>query len=205
MSNAEIFDEVNGIAIVGMAGRFPGARNIDEFWRNLRDGVEAITFFTEEELRAAGVDSALLRDPNYVRANGTLAEPELFDASFFGINHREAEMMDPQHRIFLECAWEALENAGYSADSYHGRIGVYAGHGLTSYLLSNLYTNRQSLWALSGSQSLLGNDKDYLSTRVSYKLNLNGPSISVQTACSTSLVAVHLACQSLLNGECSMA
>ncbi|HSE38870.1 MAG TPA: type I polyketide synthase, partial [Blastocatellia bacterium] len=205
MSNAQIFEEVDGIAIVGMAGRFPRARNLDEFWRNLRDGVEAISFFTDEELRAAGVDSALLGDPAYVKANAILEDVELFDASFFGINHREAEIMDPQHRIFLECAWEALENAGYNSDSYQARIGVYAGHGLTSYLLSNLFSNRQSIWALSGGQSLLGNDKDYLATRVSYKLNLNGPSLSVQTACSTSLVAVHLACQSLLNGECSMA
>src|ERR1043165_2701969 len=205
MSNTEMFEEVEGIAIVGMAGRFPGARNLDEFWRNLRDGVEAISFFTDEELRSAGVDSALLRDPAYVKAGGILEDIELFDASFFGINHREAEMMEPQHRVFLECAWEALENAGYNSDSYDARIGVYAGHGLTSYLLSNLYSNRQSIWALSGGQSLLGNEKDYLSTRVSYKLNLSGPSISVQTACSTSLVAVHLACQSLLNGECSMA
>src|SRR5215213_9756900 len=204
MSNTEI-EDVDGIAIVGMAGRFPRARNIDEFWQNLRNGVEAISFFTEEELRSAGVDSVLLSDPSYVRANATLEDTELFDASFFGINHREAEIMDPQQRIFLECAWEALENAGYSADSYQGRIGVYAGHGLTSYLLSNLYSNRQSLWALSGSQTFFGNDKDHLSTRVSYKLNLNGPSLTVQTACSTSLVAVHLACQSLLNGECSMA
>src|SRR5689334_704855 len=205
MSNTEMFEEVEGIAIVGMAGRFPGARNLDEFWRNLHDGVEAISSFSEEELRAAGIDSALLRDPAYVKAGGILEDIELFDASFFGINHREAEMMDPQHRVFLECAWEALENAGYNSDSYDARIGVYAGHGLTSYLLSNLYSNRQSIWALSGGQSLLGNEKDYLSTRVSYKLNLSGPSISVQTACSTSLVAVHLACQSLLNGECSMA
>ncbi|HEU4794825.1 MAG TPA: polyketide synthase, partial [Pyrinomonadaceae bacterium] len=184
MSNTEI-EDVDGIAIVGMAGRFPRARNIDEFWRNLRNGVEAISFFTEEELRSAGVDSALLSDPSYVRANATLEDTELFDASFFGINHREAESMDPQQRIFLECAWEALENAGYSADSYQGRIGVYAGHGLTSYLLSNLYSNRQSLWALSGSQTFFGNDKDHLSTRVSYKPNLHGPSLSVQTACST--------------------
>jgi acyl transferase domain-containing protein/aryl carrier-like protein len=205
MSNMDIIEEIDGIAIVGMAGRFPRARDVDEFWRNLRDGVEAISFFTEEELRSAGVDSALLADPGYVRANAMLEDTDLFDASFFGINHREAEMMDPQHRIFLECAWEALENAGYDAETYQGRVGVYAGHGLTSYLLSNLYSNRQSIWALSGSHSLLGNDKDYLSTRVSYKLNLKGPSLSVQTACSTSLVAVHLACQSLLNGECSLA
>jgi acyl transferase domain-containing protein/aryl carrier-like protein len=205
MSTTHFFEEPEGIAIVGMAGRFPRARNLDEFWRNLRDGVEAISFFTDDELRAAGVDSALLADPAYVKANAFLEDVELFDASFFGINHREAEIMDPQHRIFLECAWEALENAGYDAGSYQARIGVYAGHGLTSYLLSNLFSNRQSIWALSGGQSLLGNDKDYLATRVSYKLNLNGPSLSVQTACSTSLVAVHLACQSLLNGECSMA
>ena len=205
MGNAQVFEEPEGIAIVGMAGRFPRARNLDEFWRNLRDGVEAISFFTEEELCAAGVAPALLADPAYVRANAILEDVELFDASFFGINHREAEIMDPQHRLFLECAWEALENAGYNADSYRARIGVYAGHGLTSYLLSNLFSNRQSIWALSGGQSLFGNDKDYLATRVSYKLNLNGPSLTVQTACSTSLVAVHLACQSLLNGECSMA
>lgn len=198
-------NKLEGIAIVGMAGRFPRARNTDEFWRNLRNGVEAISFFTDEELRSAGVDAALLNDPSYVRASASLEDIELFDASFFGVNHREAEMMDPQHRIFLECAWQALENAGYDAETYGERIGVYAGHGLTSYLLSNLYSNRQSIWAISGSHSLLGNDKDYLSTRVSYKLNLNGPSLSVQTACSTSLVAVHLACQSLLNGECSMA
>lgn len=204
MSNTEI-EDVEGIAIVGMAGRFPGARNIDEFWRNLRNGVEAISSFTEEELRSAGVDSALLNDPSYVRANATLEDTELFDASFFGINHREAEIMDPQHRFFLECAWEALENAGYDADSYQGRIGVYAGHGVPTYLLSNLYSNRRGLWALSGTQTFIGNDKDHLSTRVSYKLNLKGPSLSVQTACSTSLVAVHVACQSLLNGECSMA
>jgi acyl transferase domain-containing protein/aryl carrier-like protein len=205
MSNLEIIEETDGIAIVGMAGRFPRARNIDQFWQNLRAGVEAISFFSEEELRAAGVDSALLADPAYVRANAILEDTKLFDASFFGINHREAEMMDPQHRIFLECAWEALENAGYDAETYQGRVGVFAGHGLTSYLLSNLYPNRQTIWAISGSHSLLGNDKDFLSTRVSYKLNLKGPSLSVQTACSTSLVAVHLACQSLLNGECSLA
>ena len=204
MSNTEI-EDVDGIAIVGMAGRFPGARNIDEFWLNLRNGVEAISSFTEEELRSAGVDSALLNDPSYVRANATIEDTELFDASFFSINHREAEIMDPQHRVFLECAWEALENAGYHADSYQGRIGVYAGHGVPTYLLSNLYSNRRSLWALSGSQTFIGNDKDHLSTRVSYKLNLHGPSLSVQSACSTSLVAVHVACQSLLNGECSMA
>ena len=205
MNNTEIIEEAAGIAIVGMAGRFPGARNIEEFWRNLHDGVEAISFFTEEELRSSGVDPALLGDPRYVRAKATLEDTDLFDASFFGINHREAEIMDPQHRIFLECAWEALENAGYDADTYRGRIGVYAGLGLNSYLLSNLYSNRQFIQAISGNQSLLGNDKDFLSTRVSYKLNLNGPSLSVQTACSTSLVAVHLACQSLLNGECGMA
>ncbi len=205
MNSAESFDTGAEIAIVGMAGRFPGARNVDEFWRNLRDGVESITFFTEPELLAAGVAPEMLRDPRYVKAKGTLADMELFDAAFFGINPREAEIMDPQHRIFLECAWEALENAGHAPGTYAERIGVYAGLGLNSYLLSNLYSNRRLITATSGHQSLLGNDKDFLATRVSYKLNLRGPSISVQTACSTSLVAVHLACQSLLNGECGLA
>lgn len=192
------------IAIIGMAGRFPGAANTDMFWENLRDGVESIKPFPEETLKAAGIDLSVLKDPNYVNAAAVLDDVDMFDASFFGFNPKEAEVMDPQHRIFLECAWEALENAGYNSETYAGRIGVYAGANLSGYLL-NLLSNRGVVDGVWNFQTLLGNDKDFLPTRVSYKLNLKGPSLSVQTACSTSLVAVHLACRSLLNAECDMA
>ncbi|MBZ8179848.1 type I polyketide synthase [Oscillatoria salina] len=192
----------SAIAIIGMSGRFPKAKNLDEFWQNLRDGRECIEFFSDEELLANGVDISLLNNPNYVKANSVLADIDLFDAAFFDYSTKEAEMMDPQHRIFLEEAWSAIENAGYNTQTYPGSIGVYAGTDLSIYLLNNLdYT----LEAQSFFPTLITNDKDYLPTRVSYKLNLRGPSLSVQTACSTSLVAVHLACQSLLNGECDLA
>ena len=193
------------IAIIGLEGRFPGARNIDEFWRNLRDGVEAIRPYTDEELISAGVEPALLKHPNYVKAGSSLDGVEMFDAAFFGYSPREAEMMDPQQRLFLESAWQALEKAGYNPDSYTGRIGVYAGVGINRYLLSSLQPNSDLIESTGSYQTILGNDKDYLATRVSYKLNLRGPSLVVQTACSTSLVAVHLACQGLLTGECDMA
>ena len=204
MDNSTLENSIDGIAIIGMAGRFPGARNIEQFWHNLRDGVESISFFTDEELVAAGIEPALLNAPNYVKAGGVLEDVELFDASFFGFNPREAELTDPQHRFFLECAWEAMESAGYDSERYDGAIGVYAGVGMNSYLL-NLYTNREMMREVSGVQVAIGNDKDHLPTRVSYKMNLRGPSMAVQTACSTSLVAVHLACQSLHSYQCDMA
>lgn len=195
----------SNIAIIGMACRFPGANTIDHFWKNLRDGVESITVFSDAELLAAGVDPALLANPNYVKAGVLLPGLAEFDADFFGYTPREAEIMDPQQRIFLECAHEALEVAGYNSTTYPGAIGLYAGAGANNYLHYHLLPNRE-LCALVGEyQLLLGNEKDHLPTRVSYKLNLKGPSLSVQTACSTSLVAVHLACQSLLGGECEIA
>ncbi len=207
MSNSEAHDSIEGldIAIVGMAGRFPGARDLDEFWQNLRDGVESISFFTDEEVETAGVNSALLKNTHYVKAGGVLEDVELFDASFFGFFPMEAEITDPQHRIFLECAWEALENAGYDPESYEGLIGVYAGVSMNTYLLFNLLPNRGVMESVHSDQLTIGNGRDYLPTRVSYKLNLKGPSVNVQTACSTSLVAVHLACQGLLSYECDMA
>jgi acyl transferase domain-containing protein/thioesterase domain-containing protein/acyl carrier protein len=196
----------NAIAIVGMAGRFPGSRDIAEFWRNLKDGVEAIRQFSDAELRAAGVSDDELAEPDYVKSGVVLQDLDMFDAAFFGFSPRDAAIMDPQHRVFLECAWEALEDAGHVPESFKGSIGVYAGSGMNSYMIYNLLTNH----ALVKSAGLFlirqtGNDKDVLATRVSYELNLHGPSINVQTACSTSLVAVHLACQSLLNQECDMA
>ncbi|MBH8571749.1 SDR family NAD(P)-dependent oxidoreductase [Nostocaceae cyanobacterium CENA369] len=192
------------IAIIGLSGRFPEAKNIDEFWDNLQNGRESISFFTDEELLSIGISSSLLNDPNYVKAQAILEDAELFDAEFFGFNPREAEITDPQHRIFLECAWSALENAGYDSQNYQGAIGVYAGSGLNTYLL-NIYLNPNIINSIDPQQLVLAGNKDFLTTRVSYKLNLEGPSYAVQTACSTSLVAVHLACQSLLNGECDIA
>ena len=191
------------IAIVGMAGRFPKAGNIEEFWQRLSRGDECISFFRDEELAEAGIDAGVLSNPDYVKASAVLEGADLFDAPFFGFHPREAELMDPQHRIFLECAWHALEDAGYDSARYGGRIGVFGGAGLNTYLyeVGPTLSNSSALRY----QAFIGNDKDFLTTRVSYKLNLKGPSINVQTACSTSLVAVHLACQSLLNGECDMA
>ncbi|HEV7508319.1 MAG TPA: SDR family NAD(P)-dependent oxidoreductase [Thermoanaerobaculia bacterium] len=193
------------VAVIGMAGRFPGARSVDELWRNLRAGVESITFFTDAELAAAGVDAALRRNPSYVPAKGCLADVDRFDAEFFGIGPREAEILDPQQRLFLECAWEAIESGGYDLERYAGWIGVYAGSGMSTYFLANLLSNPELLKTVGHLQVGLSNDKDYLATRTSYKLGLEGPSLNVQTACSTSLVAVHLACQALLRGECDMA
>ncbi|MBD6618567.1 acyltransferase domain-containing protein [Komarekiella sp. 'clone 1'] len=192
------------IAIIGLAGKFPGANNVDEFWHNLKNGIESVSFFSDEELLEAGVDAELLSKPNYVKANAVIKDAELFDANFFGFNPRDAEMTDPQHRIFLECAWEALEKAGYDSETYNGSIGVFAGSNLSGYLL-NIYFNQNIRNSVDERQVAIAGDKDYLATRTSYKLNLTGPSYTVQTACSTSLVAVHLACQSLLNGECDIA
>jgi phthiocerol/phenolphthiocerol synthesis type-I polyketide synthase E len=194
------------IAIVGMSGRFPGAHNLETFWQNVREGVESIARFSDAELLAAGVPATALNDPRYVRAWGVLEGAALFDASFFGFAPRDAEITDPQHRLFLECAWQALEAAGYGAADYRGCVAVYAGTSLNTYLLHNLLPADSDLMRSDvGLSMIIGNDKDYLSTRVSYKLGLTGPSITLQTACSTSLVAVHLACQSLLAGECDMA
>ncbi|HEY7419979.1 MAG TPA: type I polyketide synthase, partial [Ktedonobacteraceae bacterium] len=195
----------NEIAVIGMAGRFPGAPDLEAFWQNLCNGVEAVTFFTREELLEAGIPPATLDRPNYVRANVVLEDIDLFDAPFFGYSSREALLMDPQQRLFLECAWQALEHAGYNAQSYAGLIGVYASMSTSTYLLYNLLRNRQIVETTIMPELLYGNEKDYLATRVSYKLGLRGPSMTVQAACASSLVAVHLACQSLLNGECDIA
>jgi malonyl CoA-acyl carrier protein transacylase len=204
------------IAVIGMSCRFPGANNIDEFWQNLVNGVESISFFSDEEVIAAGIDPKLVKNPNYVKAKPILSDIETFDADFFGYSSREAELMDPQQRLLLECAWESLEDAGYNPFKYDGAIGIYAGALMNTYLLNNIYPNRHNLDindnlqvttvdSMGGLQMMIGNDKDYLTTRISYKLNLTGPSVNVQTACSTSLVTVHLACASLLSGESDMA
>ncbi|HEX8139749.1 MAG TPA: SDR family oxidoreductase [Pyrinomonadaceae bacterium] len=206
MDAATSINRLNGseIAIIGMVCRFPGARSVEEFWRNLRDGVESISFLRDEELEPSGVDPAQQTNPHYVKAASVLDEVEWFDAAFFGLTPREAEIMDPQQRLFLECAWEALEQAGYDPETYPGEVGLFAGARTNTYLF-NIYSHQEIVRSLGAFQIGLGNDFAFLSTRVSYKLNLRGPSYSVHTACSTSLVAVHLACQSLLTGECQIA
>ena len=195
------------VAIVGMAGRFPGANDIDALWRNIRDGVESVTAFADQELRERGVSESDLTDAEYVKAGVLLEGIDQFDAGFFGYSPRDAEQLDPQHRIFLETAWHALEHAGHAGGDRTKLFGVYAGSGANVYLLRHLLAGVD--WRFSDIASLLGlmngNDKDSLATRVAYKLDLRGPAVSVQTACSTSLVAVHLACRSLLNHETDMA
>jgi acyl transferase domain-containing protein/acyl carrier protein len=192
------------IAVIGMAVRFPGAKNIDEFWENLKNGVESIHFFTEEELFETGISPSLLANPNYVKAYGTLGDYEYFDTIFFGYTPKEAEIMDPQVRIFHECSWAALEDAGFAPGTYDGLIGLYAG------ATPNIHWEARAI--LAGKIDEMGFfavnqliQKDFLSMCVSYKLNLKGPSFVLHTACSTSLVAIHLACQGILNGECDIA
>jgi amino acid adenylation domain-containing protein len=193
------------IAVIGLAGRFPGAPDVQRLWLNVAAGREGIRFFTAEELIAAGVDPELVARPDYVKAKGILGDVDLFDAGFFGLNPRETELMDPQHRVFLECAWEALEDAGWDADRHPGLVGVYAGLSMNTYLLTNLLPHMELVASADTLQASLGNDKDPLTARVSYKLNLKGPSVTIQSASSTSLVAVHQACQALINRDCDMA
>ena len=205
MSEAELTDSLTGVAIIGMSGRFPGAPTLEAFWRNLCDGVESVTLFADEDARISGVDPRLLGDPRYVKARAVLDGVEQFDAAFFGYTPHEAAIIDPQQRLFLECAWAALEHAGYDAETYTGTIGLYGGAAMNYYLLTNLYPNREVIGLGGEIQAQIGNDKDHLTTRVAYKLNLTGPSVTVQTACSTALVAVCMACQSLLGYHCDMA
>ncbi|HEX8557860.1 MAG TPA: SDR family oxidoreductase [Pyrinomonadaceae bacterium] len=207
MSNEQPLDDhaASEVAIVGMAGRFPGAKNLGEFWRNLRDGVESVSFFTPEELRADGVEPEEFADPRYVPAKAVLEGAELFDAAFFDYNPREAEMLDPQLRLMLECAVEAFEDAGYDPEKLAGRASVFAGVSAGSYLTFNLASRPDLVERVGAYQVDIGNHSEFVPTTISFKLNLKGPSINVQTACSTSLVAVHAACQSLLNGESDVA
>ncbi len=192
------------IAVVGMAGRFPGARDVAELWRNLHGGVDAVRRLSPTELAALGVPASLIADPDYVPATAQMPDVESFDAPFFGVSDHEAEILDPQQRIFLELAWEALEDAGYDPEVDQRAVGVFAGASLSTYLLFNL-SDPSRRATLDPWEALAANSGDSLASRISYKLNLKGPSFTVQSACSTSLVAVHLACASLLNEECDVA
>ena len=190
MKNLE--DDFDGrIAVIGMAGRFPGAPDLKTFWSNLRNGVEAVQYLSEDELLAAGESIDNIRDPSYVRASAKLDDIDKFDAAFFGMSPRDAAVFDPQHRVFLECAWEAFEHAGYVGDRIDGAVGVFASCGLSQYMFKNVLANEQV--ARSVGEWLIrhtGNDTNFLATRVSYELDLRGPSMNVQTACSSTLAAL---------------
>ncbi len=198
--------EASAIAVIGMAGRFPGAGDVRAFWENLSAGVESVHYFTDDELRAAGETEKAIADPTYVKACGRIEGIERFDAAFFGLSPRDAAIFDPQHRLLLECAWEAFEHAGYVGEAVEGPVGVFATCGMNEYMIKNVMTNPEVManvgeWLVRHT----GNDTNFLATRISYELNLRGPSVNVQTACSSALVAIHVACQSLLNGECDLA
>lgn len=197
-------ESLESVAVVGMVGRFPGAKDLNQFWQNLRNGVESISRFTDEELESNGIQPEEFNSANYVKAGPIIDDAEMFDASFFGISPKDAEIINPQQRLFLELAWAALENAGYNPETYDGAIGVFAGSGINDHWLA-LKSRQSSHDAVGAYQNMIGNDKDFLATRISYQLNLKGPSLTIQTACSTSLVAVQIACQSLLNYQCDMA
>ncbi|WP_413160473.1 SDR family NAD(P)-dependent oxidoreductase [Capilliphycus salinus ALCB114379] len=192
------------VAIIGMAGRFPGAQTVEQFWENIKNGVNSIQFLSDEELVSSGVSLDEINAQNYVKAYASFDNIEYFDAAFFGYSPREAELIDPQQRIFLECAWEALENAGYDPERYSGKVGVYGGSALNNYII-NLYSNTALRKSVDSVQFVVSNVMGLMPTRVSYKLNLKGPSCGIQTGCSTSLVSVHIACQSLLKQECDIA
>ena len=198
-------NSLNDVAIIGMAGRFPGAENVREFWRNLVAGNETISFFDSGELEPLPSEAEVRNDPHYVRARGVVAGAETFDAAFFGINPREAELMDPQQRVFLETAWTALEDAGYDPLASSGPVGVFAGSANNTYSPAIIDPRRARGGGAAALQTMLGNEKDYLATRTSYKLNLRGPSLNIQTACSTSLVAVAQAYHALQSYQCDMA
>jgi len=195
----------HAIAVVGMAGRFPGADTLEDFWRLVSEGREILEAVTEADLDAAGVPAEMRNHRDYVRRGTFLERCEEFDAGFFGFAPREAQVLDPQHRVFLECAWEAIEHAGYSRRSLPESVGVYAGASMNTYVHAQIMRNPALAAAVGGYQLMLASDKDFLCTRVSYKLGLKGPSMTVQTACSTSLVAVQVACRALQRGECDMA
>ncbi|MGY1638680.1 beta-ketoacyl synthase N-terminal-like domain-containing protein [Geodermatophilus sp. SYSU D00742] len=193
------------IAVIGVGGRFPGADDVETLWRNLRDGVESVRPLDPDALRAAGVSPELLTRPGYVPVAAELRDADCFDADLFDVPAHEARLMDPQHRLFLECVWAALEDAGYPPTGVPVRTGVFGSTSVSSYLVNVLAPATRMEPGEVDYPVLLGNDKDFLATRVSYKLGLTGPSVTVQSACSGSLTAVHLACQSLLEGECSLA
>lgn len=204
MNQTDAIKNLDCIAIIGMAVRMPGALNIEAFWENLSKGKESISLFTKEEMLAAGLDPKIVNHPNFVAAKGIMDEAEMFDANFFGISPREAELMDPQHRVLMECAWSAMEDAGYVAEQYPGRISILTSAGMNTYLPFNLMSNPELLEKVGGFELSIYNDKDFVPTRIAYSMNIHGPAIDIGTACSSSLVSTHLACQQLLTYQADM-
>lgn len=205
MNQTEASKNLECIAIVGIAVRMPGAADVRQFWENLKAGKESISLFSKEEMLEAGVSSEMIDLPNYVAAKGILDGVELFDANFFGIAPREAELMDPQHRVLMECSWAAMEDAGYVPEQYPGRIAVFTSAGMNTYLPVNLMSNPDLLEQVGGFELSIYNDKDFVPTRIAYSMNIKGPAIDIGTACSSSLVSTHLACQHLLTYQSDMA
>ena len=204
-TNIPVESSFDGIAIIGISARFPKADNINQFWDNLVNGIDCVENFSVDSLKAVGITDAVLSDSKFVPRGGRINDAEMFDAPFFGYSLREASLMDPQHRIFLECGWGAIEDSGYDVSRLDCSVGVFASCGMNHYLIHNILANPSIATNSNEIQLILGNDKDFLTTRLSYKLNLRGPSYDIQTACSSSLVAVHVACQNLLTYQCDMA
>jgi len=207
-SNDMQHEHSNSVAVIGMSGRFPGADTVAQYWQNLVQGVESITFFDPHLSESHQIEAAQWQNPQFVNAGAVLNHIDHFDAQLFGCSGKEAELMDPQHRIFMQCAWEALEDAGYNWQTYPGLVGVYAGAANSQYFRNNLHEYHQQTRnsdPVTAMMMELANENDYLATRTSYKLNLSGPSLNIQTACSTSLVAVHMAIQALLSGDTDIA
>lgn len=204
-TNIPVENSLDGIAIIGISARFPKADNISQFWNNLVKGIDCVERFSVDSLRAAGVADTVLNHSKFIPCGGRINDAEMFDASFFGYSPREASLMDPQHRIFLECGWGAIEDSGYDVSRLDCSVGVFASCGMNHYLIHNILANPSIAANSNEIQLILGNDKDFLTTRLSYKLNLRGPSYDIQTACSSSLAAVHVACQNLLTYQCDMA
>ena len=206
MSDSSVSEDMptNALAVVGMAGRFPGARDVDQFWENLCAGREGVRFFRPEDLDPS-IPAEVRSDPAYVRARGVIEDCDKFDAGFFGVTPLEAQVMDPQQRIMLEVAWSALENAGHPPSQFPGLIGVYLGMNWNRYRTHCVSAHPDVVARFGEFNTSLANEYDFLATRISYKLNLRGPSINISTACSTSLVAIAQASQALLNYDCDIA
>jgi len=204
MNDNTAIENIDSIAIIGMAVRMPGAMNAQQFWENLKTGTESISVFSKEEMLEAGLSPETVNHPNFVAAKGIMDEAELFDANFFGISPREAELMDPQHRVLMECAWAAMEDAGYVPENYPGNIAIFTSAGMNTYLPFNLMSNPHLLEQVGGFELSIYNDKDFVPTRIAYSMNIKGPAIDIGTACSSSLVSTHLACQHLITYQSDM-
>lgn len=194
----------NAVAVIGMSLRFPGANSVEEFWNNLTEGKETISNLSEEQMGNDGVPEAVFKRENYVNAAGVINEYDCFDANFFNYSKREATITDPQQRLLLEHAWEALEHAGYAPNTAENNVGVFVGSSINSYMIHHIDRFKELMYELGSHPLILANDKDHLGTHIAYKLNLTGPAVTVQTACSTSLTAIHTACKSILDGTCEM-